>query len=474
MTLVRTAGSAGLLILLLLCAGCGNTYRPVAVPITPNPPNPGFTKAAFVLGNNGAQNSGTSSQIDVSGDTTLGVVKTGVGPVHAALTPDDARVYVANELDDTIADFTPGSPNASNLNPVTTISLPAGSKPVFVTTTQNNAVYAANLGTGTVAVISPTFSAVTHIIPLSQIVPNPDIQPVAMVETPNGTKLYVANQGNGTTTTGSVSSINPADNSVNAPVANAWSTPVWVVSRSDSARAYVLDAGAGAVFAINTSSDTVLPGPVPVGTGANFMLYDNNRNRLYVTNPANGSVSVIDASPDPPRLIATDCVVQGAVPPCPATFAPVSVTALPDGSSAYVASYQVGSTCAGVAAPCITSQVSVISSTSNQVSTVISLGSVSVDMTNPTGCGSPGPVASLPAVRFRLSIAASGDSSRVYVANCDAQSTTIISAVPTSSDPFPANSIITRIQAPVSAFPPSPSTPGQPPSQNPVFVLAPP
>jgi DNA-binding beta-propeller fold protein YncE len=465
MTLVRAAGSTGLVMLLLICLGCGNTYRPVAVPIIPNPPNPGFSKAVFVISDNGPQNPGTSSQIDVSGDTTLGVVKTGVGSVHATLTADQSKIYVANELDDTISEFPPGSPNTSNPNPVTTISLPQGSKPVFVTTSQNNAVYAANFGTGTVAAISTSLNAVIQIIQLSQAG-----QPVAMAETPDGNKLYVANQGNGGA--GSVASINPTDNSVNAPVANSWSSPVWVVSRSDSARAYVLDSGAGKVFTIDTSSDSVLPGPVAVGVSANFMLYDNTRNRLYVTNPSAGSVSIIDASTDPPSLLATDCVVQGAVPPCPATYAPVSVAALPDGSAAYVASYQLSSTCSGVAAPCITSQVSVINANSNQVSSVISLGSVGIDMTDPTFCGAPNAVSTPLSARFRLSVAASGDSSRVYVASCDAQSTAIISAVPTSSDPFPPNTIITQIQAPVSAFPPALSTPGLPPPQNPVFVLA--
>lgn len=471
MKLVCIARSAGAFLLFLICAGCGDTYRPVATPIVPSSPNPAFSKAVFVISDNGPQNPGSSIQIDVSGDTTLGEVKTGVQPVHAVLTPDGTKIYIANKEESTLSEYQPGTPNANNLQPVTTISLPAGSRPVFVATTQNDTVFSANFGTGTVAAISTTQNAVMQVIPLSPTVPNPNIEPVAMAETPDGTKLYVANQGNGTTP-GSVSSINPADSSVNAQVVNSWSSPVWVAARSDSARAYVLDAGAGTVSAINTSTDGVLPNSVSVGIGANFMFLDNKRNRLYVTNPANGSVSVVDVSADPPSLLATDCVVSGSTPPCPTTFAPVSVTVLPDGSSAYVASYQIGSTCLGVSAPCLTSQVSVINSSNNRVSSVISLGSASVDMTNATGCGAPGPVGSQGAVRFRLSITAAGDSSRVYVTNCDAGSTTIVSAVPNSSQTYPANTIITNLKSPVSAFPPAPSTAGVPPAQAPVFVLA--
>ncbi|MGH9511745.1 MAG: YncE family protein [Terriglobales bacterium] len=471
MNLSKVARFGGALLLLFICAACGDVYRPVATPIVPSPPNPAFSKAVFVISENGPQNPGSSSQIDVSGDTTLGVVRTGVAPVHAVLTPDSTKVYVANEFEDTLSEFQPGTPNSINLAPVTTVSLPAGSHPIFVATAQNDKVFSANFGTGTVAAISTSQNVATQIIPLSQTVPNP-IQPVAMAETPNGAKLYVANQQNGATA-GSVSSINPTDNSINPPVANSWSSPVWVAARSDSARAYILDAGAGTVSAINTSTDTVLPNPVTVGAGANFMFYDAKHQRLYVTNPANGSVSIIDVSTDPLNLVATDCVVAGSTPPCPTTFAPVSATVLPDGSSAYVASYQIGSTCpSGIASPCLTSQVSVINSSSNQVSTVIPLGSAGVDMTNQTGCGAPGPLGSRPAVRFRLSIATAGDSSRVYVANCDAESTAIISASPTSSDPYPANTLITNLQPPVSAFPPPPSSPGLPPPQSPVFIVA--
>ncbi len=468
---VRIARSASAFLLFLVCAGCGDVYRPVATPIIPSSPNSAFSKAVFVISDNGPQNPGSSIQIDVSGDTTLGEVKTGVGPVHAVQTPDGTKIYIANRAENTLSEYQPGTPNATNLEPVTTISLPPGSNPVFVATAQNDTVFSANFGTGTVAAISTTQNAVVRVIPLSPTVPNPNIEPVAMAETPNGAKLYVANQGNGTTSS-SVSSINPSDSSLNPAVVNSWVSPVWVAARSDSARAYILDAGAGTLSAIDTSTDAVLPNPVSVGAGANFMFLDSKRNRLYVTNPVNGSVSIVDVSADPPSLLATDCVVSGSTPPCPATFAPVSVTALPDGSGAYVASYQIGSTCAGISAPCITSQVSVISSNSNKLSSVIPLGSVSVDMTNATVCGAPGPVGSQGAVRFRLSIAAAGDSSRVYVANCDAGSTTVISAVPTSSEPYPPNTVITNLQSPVSSFPPAPATAGAPPSQAPVFVLA--
>ncbi|MGA7379813.1 MAG: hypothetical protein WBX03_03090, partial [Terriglobales bacterium] len=78
------------------------------------------------------------------------------------------------------------------------------------------------------------------------------------------------------------------------------------------------------------------------------------------------------------------------------------------------------------------------------------------------------PLASVPAVCTvktwaELSMAAAADSSRVYVANCDAENTAIIQ---TSND-----TLLLQMQAPFSAQPP-PTPGGTPPPQNPVFVLA--
>ncbi|MGH9529594.1 MAG: hypothetical protein ACRD2S_06710, partial [Terriglobales bacterium] len=107
MNLPKTARSASALLLLLICAACGDVYRPVATPIVPSSPNSAFSKAVFVISSNGPQNPGSSIQIDVSGDTALGEVKTGVGPVYAVLTPDGTKIYVANEVENSISEYQP-------------------------------------------------------------------------------------------------------------------------------------------------------------------------------------------------------------------------------------------------------------------------------------------------------------------------------------------------------------------------------
>src|SRR4029077_14036687 len=255
----RAARVSGVLILGLICVSCGDQYRPVAVPIVAPPPSPQAVHFVLVFSVNGANDPGASSRMDVSGDTNIGVAQLGLGPAHATLTPNGARVYAVNTREDSVSSYspTPGSTATS----VATTSLPAGSNPVFVDTTEGGTVYVANFGLGTVAVISTTTNVVLN--PLIAVGANP----VALAETPDQKKLYAVNQGDG-----SVTPINLTDRTVNPAVVTG-GTPVWAVARSDSARIYVLNSGGGTVSTIDTTTDTLLSS-VPVGAGANYMAYD--------------------------------------------------------------------------------------------------------------------------------------------------------------------------------------------------------
>src|SRR5207245_3884183 len=93
-------------------------------------------------------------------------------------------------------------------------------------------------------------------------------------------------------------SINSLDKSLNEAITGL-SAPLWVATRSDSQRAYVLNSSSGTVSTIDTFSDTVLSN-VAVGAGANFMLYDAKLNRLYVSHPAAATVGNLNDSTDPP------------------------------------------------------------------------------------------------------------------------------------------------------------------------------
>lgn len=413
------AQALGTAFLFLICLNCGETYRPVANPVIPNPPNPAFVHVVTVLSNNGANNPGAGSTFDVSGDTVISQSQAGLGPVYAAIV-SGPKLYVANSLDDTVSEFSATTPT-----PVLTVGLPSScgvkpcSMPVFVASTETANVYVANFNGNTVSVISTASNLVTDNIAVG-------INPVALAETPDQQKVYVANQG------GSVTSINTVDKSItsNPPLASfGWVSPVWVVSRSDIQRVYVLDQGSGLVVAIDTSLDSVV-NSVPVGVGANFMIYDPRLNRIYVVNPAANTVTSLDAGTD--TLPATPISVAN----------PRSVAALLDGTRIYVSS-------ATVSGGTVNSKVTVINTVDFSVKTTIPLASV------PAVC----------AVKTwaQLGMVAVADSSRVYVSNCDAGNTAIIQ---TSND-----TLVTQMPAPVSAQPP-PMPGGTPPPQNPVFVLA--
>ncbi|MGA8736139.1 MAG: YncE family protein [Terriglobales bacterium] len=409
--------AAVVLVLTVLWMGCGETYRPVATPIPPLPPSPGFSHLAVVISGNGSSHPGASTSIDVSGDTAVSQSIVGLAPVQATLVRNGTSVYVVNSGDDTVSAFSPFS-----AVPVTTISLPTGSGPTFAATTEGATVYIANSGSNTVLAID-TISNVIE-VPLSGIPVG--VNPVALAETPNQQYLYSANQGTGGSG-GSVTGIDPVDRTVNPPIANAtWISPVSVLARSDSDRVYVLDQGSGLVSAVDTAANAVV-NSVSVGVGANFMLYDPTRNRLYVANPAKNTVTYLDASSD---------ALSGVVIP---VANPVSVATLPDGSRAYVSS-------ASVSGGNVTSAVTVINALTGSVKSTIRVATAAkVCTSNPS----------------ELSMAASADSTRVYMGNCDAGNVAIIQTL--------NDTLVLQMPAPLSA---SFSSSGTPLPQNPVFVVA--
>ena len=127
MTALRAAKLAALSALALVCISCGDTFRPVAIPVTPNPPDPASFHFALVISQNPAattNNPGAITRIDVSGDTNVAVAKMGIGPVHGSLSPDATGVYVANSLDDTVSAFSTSDSLTSRLSVCPRVRIP--------------------------------------------------------------------------------------------------------------------------------------------------------------------------------------------------------------------------------------------------------------------------------------------------------------------------------------------------------------
>jgi YVTN family beta-propeller protein len=495
MRLRKIGGLAAVVGLIGLWMACGEYYRPVVIPLTTTPPTPANFHAVFAITTGESQIPGTAMQIDVSGDTITGETANtgtcsgsiGMNPTSVAVPPNFAQVYVASAgslgaCQDTVSILTPGFIIGGGLSILNTVSLPTGSLPSFVTTTQNGFVYVASFGTNSVTQINTTSAAAGNPAPVGT-------NPVAMAETPNGNKLYVANQGSN-----SVTSLNTVDLSQNTVTGFTGNTPVWVVARTDSQKVYVLTQGDGQLVPIDTTTDTVLGSKtnLAVGQGANFILYDPNLNRLYVTNPINSTVYVFSATGgidpntalpnDTPTLLATISLSAGANAPCPNGCSPVSVAALPDGSRFYVASYQTAASCpdTNVKGACVIPQLTVFDAKSlalkiRSVPLLSNLQFAATQFAVPTvtSCATTTPYTP-GATRFRLFATAAADSSRVYVGMCDAGAIAVINTTDSNTNnpnnATPADSLVTDLLAPPGVCVGT-SCGGQVPPQNPQLLV---
>jgi YVTN family beta-propeller protein len=334
---------------------------------------------------------------------------------------------------------------------------------VFVNAPGNSTVYVAGYGTKSLYVINPTTDALTASVPV-------DSHPVAVAEAPGAQKVYVANQGS-SSSGGSVSVVSTVSNTVaqticlgggSAPACSAGPVPVWIVSRADSERVYVLDQN-GTIYTINTATDAVISSS-PSAPGANFMFYDKISGRLYVTSHVTGpssssnSLSMFDASGSTPTPAAGSPITIPAAAASPCTTSavvPTSVTVLGDGTRAYVASYQL-------AGGTVCTQLSVIDIGSGTLSKTIPL-TQATDNSAQTGCGTIG---------FRAFAASSGGGAnsnfKVYVSQCDAGNIAVVDTFPTHGNPEDSFSGVS-LSTPLSTFPALGS--GNPPPQNPVFLV---
>src|SRR5215467_5781624 len=450
----RLTGLSALLLVAFLCLACGDYYRPVAIPIPVNTPNPAALHFMYAVAAVGASNVGSLSQIEVSGDALTAVVNSGQSPVHAALVPGGSSLYVANSGDDTVTVSSGGQPTTINLVQLCPLANPCPLVPVFVSSTESGRMYVADKGTGTISVINTASNAVVATVAVNPAFaasplpsPNPAAQPVALAELPNGRKIYSVNQGDN-----SVTSINTVDGSIAARIITFSAPPIWAVANSDSAFIYVLDRN-GTISVIDTLSDTVVS-TTSAGAGANYIFFDGVSDRLYVTNPTASSVNIFDVSGN--TLVAhTPIAISASASSACSTAAlgagaavppalPTSITVLPDQSRAYVASYQLY-TANGATSVC--TQADVIDNGTGLVTKTLPLFEAA-DNSSQTGCSS---------ARFRVFIAASGGSTdtpfKVFVSQCDAGSIADIytAALTIGPNPHPADVVMATLPAPVSS-----------------------
>ena len=444
----------------VICSGCGETFRPIIFPNPPQFPNPAASHSVVSINDNGTIVPGTAMVIDVSGDSESSVANVGLAPVHGVQQTASVFLVVNHSVSGAQADsLTKLSFGGTVISSTSTISLPENSAPNFVATTESSQAYVlmpnyvdptTNAVVPSVQVVNTTANNLVATIPVGN---NPD----AMAETPTAQKLYVANQADNT-----IDGFNTSDRS-SRTVNGSFNGPLWLIARYDSQRLYVLN-GNGVVSTIDTSStlgpDNVIDASVNV-PGAAYMLYDGNLNRVYIpwSNQSTmlGQLTILDVSQSVAAVLAGGPITiptvapssRGASDPCsltsPQPLTVAAVAALPDGSRAYVGSYYEDAS--GNFCP----QVTVIDAASNTIKSKIAVPGF------PAFDAFCSPSQSQRAPRFRIMMAAGGDSSRVYLASCDGGN---VNFIDTSSDTY-----IMNLQAPIG------SRLGNPP-QNPVFLVA--
>jgi len=379
-----------------LLLACGNQYRPVANPIIGPGGQPQSTHNAYVVNSNPIGN-GSTTQINVSGDSVTRVQTMGLGSnFEAFLSPSLGALFVSNGGNDTVSQYF-----LTGNDTITTINLLSGSHPVALSSTQSGVMYVLNNGansacpnSGSISTINTATLVVSNTTCLAFALPPPlgfayGVNPIAMVEATGGGRIYVIAQADN-----SVWVYDPPTQTIVArfttPGSGLGLNATYLAASADGFYIFVVTAGdgvnPGALDIIDVNNYSVLPS-TPLGVRPNFAFVDPNLDRLYVTNTGSNTVSVFDASNvnvnGSPAIPLLGTANVGTTP--------VSVTALPNGTKFYVAN-----------------------SGSNNV-TDVSATSFAALGTIP-----------LPSGANPVWIASEPTSSKVYVANQSASSTTII------------------------------------------------
>jgi YVTN family beta-propeller protein len=380
--------------LLLLAMGCNDTLRQFIVPIPPPTGDPGAPANAITLSNNpGTSGQGSDMHINVSGDTSVGIVPLGISPVF--LGKSGGNAFVINHGDasnpPTLTIYAALAPQS--VTPAT-VTLPDTSLgPIAGGTSSTGNIFIANNLSSSVDVISAGVLAQTLTIPLAA-----NSHPVMIAGNTANNQIFVVNNGNGVAN-GTVTQISTIDNTIVGNPIPVGKSPIWGVMSSDGLFVFVVNQGDDTVSVIDTS----VPNPpnqsviatIHVGSSPNFAFYEPKLRRLYVSNTGSNFISVINVngiSAANPPTVSIPIKVAG-------TNNPTSVTALSNGTKAYVA---LGNCPPGTNHTNLVPPTNNIDSCNGNLVSVIDTLALQEIRTIPVGAGA-------------VSVDSSGDSSRVYV-----------------------------------------------------------
>jgi len=262
-------------------------------------------------------NSNSVSVFRSNADGSLAAVATiaGVGtqPSVAAVRGDQAFAYVTSNASNELR-VIDTSTNTVVQTVTTGLATPYG----VAVSPDGTRVYVANQGGTTVAVFSAD-SATGQLSSLTTITAG--TAPRAVRFSADGTRAYVANQ-----TSGTVSVINTADNSVIATV-NTGGQLFDIAVNPAGTRVYAVDVAGKKVYVIDTATNSVVASPA-TGNGPRGVVVSADGARFYVSNYNDHTISQFDASTNASLgTVAADLF----------NYNPGQLAISPNGTSVYVA-----------------------------------------------------------------------------------------------------------------------------------------
>lgn len=336
------------------------------------------------VGNTTSPNCCTLTVLDTQTNLVAATIAVGYGGVPFAVSPDQTRIYLANnntvEVVDTrtnsIVATVPGvGPNANavtiapngnfgytanngsvsvfNTSTNTVVAtVPVGFPAGYVTVTPDGAhLYVSGTGS-TIAVINTSTNQVesTFSIPLPPGGLNADFGPFLL---PNGSLGYVG-QDVASVTPGTVTAITIPGNQTVATIP-VGTQPAGIAVSPDGSYVYVADSGSNNVSVIDTSSNQVIA-TIPVGNDPITLAVSPDGSFVYVGNFTDSSLSVIQTSTN--SIIATipvaspfGIIIPSSPPVSQAITQPLSPTA-PNtfnfGPHSFTVQYPAGTSFSGV------------------------------------------------------------------------------------------------------------------------------
>lgn len=225
------------------------------------------------------------SVIDTASNTVTTTLPLSEGPSYLAVSPDGSQVYVLcnNEESDGIIAIID---TATNQVLTTTIAI-GGFPQSLVFTADGNYAYEVNDPASVVSVINTATQSVSSTLRTNQLYAG------GLALLPNGKKLYVTGDSEYIQV---IDTIEKGSKKVTLPQSGGYNTPA--LTPNGTYLYYQINTGgSNSVYMIDTKTNQVVGSAIPVGTQPWAIAIASNAKRAYVSNYADGTVSVINIAP---------------------------------------------------------------------------------------------------------------------------------------------------------------------------------